>query len=297
MGVELTNDGAKIFLERFSNASATRSAVTKMRIGEAQTTPTVSSTSLTRQVPITGTEEVDSCDATTGWTAGTDTTGIAVNTVTFKTGTGSLTLAKTGTTGTVMSMSKTTTSRDFTSKDLWCRVYLTALSDLVSSGTAITVRFGSDSTNYYYKDLAIGSLAAGWNHLFFSSSDATGTAGSPVIGSSDYTEIRFNTDLAADTIAAGRIFVDIFELASTDDYVVGLASGYPTAPDNNLQNELRAEILDTYANGFNINAIAFTNTDGTPLYAIIGNFTAIGKTSNEQIVGVAKPRIRQKITL
>jgi len=248
----MTNGSVKTtkFLGDMLNAHflETTNPPTKMRIGDSSATVGVDDTVLGRKIPIDNTEAIDSFDATTGWNAGTDS-AVSLNTTTFKEGTGSISLAKSGTSGTVMSMSKTTTSRDFTSKDFWVWIYITSVTDLVASGTALTIRFGSDSSNYYYLDVDISDLSNGWNYITFNSSTATGTTSSPTIGACDYTYFAFNTDLAADTIAADRILIDDAKLASATDYDISLVATYPTVDTVELKAENRAQLTTVQANG------------------------------------------------
>ena len=224
------------------------SVPTKYKVGNGTTTPNVGNTTLNNKIPVDNTEQIDDCEATTGWSAGTDSV-IATNAVTFKQGTFSLTLSKTGTAGTTMSVDKTTTSLDFTSKDFWTWVYILDITDLVATGTALTIRFGSDNSNYYFLDVDITSLSNGWNYISFNSAGATGTTGSPVIAACDYTYFSFNTDLAADTIVADRIIFDDIKLASTTDYDVPFTVNYPLINSGDLSAETRATLTATQANG------------------------------------------------
>lgn len=295
MTVEITNDGIKIFLDGGVNNDAGRSftPISKLWLGQDQTNPLITSTDLVVPLPIdtSNVELVDDCE-TADWTEGTDSIAETLNSSTFKEGSNALNLGKSGTSGTTMSYSKTTTSVDFTSKKLFVWVYVTTLSDLVASGTAVTVRFGSDSSNYYYQDVAIGSLAAGWNLVVLDQASPTGTTGSPVVASCDYSEIIFNTDLAADTITLGDVVMDYWHVADSSDFARSFSSGYPSGPSDDLQVTLRGEITSVEMNGFQINGVAFKNTDSTPLTAMIGTTLVIGKDSSERLSFVGKIRGR-----
>lgn len=286
----ITNNGKKILLDRTYKVSPTYLAPTRFRIGQGQTGTSTSTTSLTRQVPFAGTEAVDSCDATTGWSAGTDS-AVATYSTTKKEGTNSLSIAKTGTAGTVFSISKTTTSRDYTSKDLHTWLYITALSDLVASGTAIVIRFGSDNSNYYYKNIDISALSAGWNLIVFSSAEATGTTGSPVIASCDYYEIRLNVDAAGDTVAANRCLLDDLKLASSDDYYKTFVATYPSVDETNLEVTTRCLVLASEANGYLINGLAIENADSSPLFLSVDEFIGESKTNTDELIFTVKDRV------
>lgn len=289
-GSIITNEGKKIFLDRTYNATATYTAPSLFKLGISETTPSVADTSLTREVPISGTETVDDCEATTGWSGGTDS-AVSLNSTTYKIGSGSLNIYKSGTTGTVFSASKTTTSVDFTSKDLHTWLYITDLTDLVSTGTAVTIRFGSDSSNYYYLDTTIGSLAAGWNLIVFNSSGATGSAGSPTITACDYYYIALNTDLAADTVAEGDVVIDDLKVASTDDYVKTFETGYPTINESTLEATTKCRVSTTEANGYNINALGLFNNDATKKMFSKFVFASESKETTDEIIFTIKDRI------
>ena len=213
-------------MERSYTDTAAQSIPSQFKIGRGTTDFAGTDIDLEEAVPISGTEQVDDCDATTGWVAGTDS-AVALNTTAFVQGTGSVSLEKSGTTGTTASMSKTTTSRDFTDKTFVLFIRITDLTDLVSAGTALNVRFGSDSSNYFQLDVAITELTTGFNYISFTSATATSTTGSPVLASMDFTEVIVNTDLSADTIAADRILFDDMKVASADDFLKALTVGFP----------------------------------------------------------------------
>lgn len=289
----IVDDGLKIMLNRTYKDTPDYEEPTVFKVGTGTTTAAGTDTDLESPVAITGTETIDDCEATTGWAAGTDT-AIATNAVTFKEGTKSLSVAKTGTAGTVFSMDKTTTSLDFTSKELFVWVFITDLTDLVTSGTAVTVRFGSDSGNYYEFDVAIGSLAAGWNSITFNTTTASSTTGSPTITACDYTYISFNTDLAADTVAADRVMVDDFKLASADDFIKTFESGFPTLDESTHEATTRCRVLSTQANGYDLAEFGTFNEDGTPLMFSRDVFTAISKSNTEEILFIAVDKIKRE---
>jgi len=251
------------FLQNTLNAKflGTDIQPSSFEIGDGTTAPSTGDTSLTRRIPVKNTEQIDDFDATTGWSAGTDS-AVSLNTTTFKQGTGSVSLAKSGTSGTSMSMDKTVTSLDFTSKDLWLWVYITDVTELVSSGTALTIRYGSDSSNYYYLDVAIGSLSDGWNYVTFNTSTASGTTGSPTIAACDYLYFAFNVDAAGDTIAADQIMIDDAKLAEEADYTLSFQTGYPVVTAAQYKAETRGRLGTTDANGSLISESGEINADG-----------------------------------
>jgi len=289
-GSIITNSGKKIILNRAYKTTPDYLEPTTFKVGIDNSTPAVADTDLDVPVPISGTEAVDDCE-TADWTDSADMTH-TLNASTFKEGSNSISLAKDAGTSTTFSTSKTTTSRDFTSKTLFVWVYLTAVADLVATGTdAITIRFGSASGDYYQKGWDISELAVGWNLLYFTSATADSTTGSPTIGACDYSFIQGTTDLAADTIAADRILMDDWKVASTDDFTKTFVSGYPSFDETNHEVEIRGILLSTEANGNNINGFGLFNTDGTVLMHSEDTFTAESKSSTDQFTFIVKDRI------
>ena len=289
-GGTVTNSGLNIMLDRTFNGSPTRSVISTYKVGSGTTTPAAGDTDLEIPVPLDGTEAVDDCE-TDNWTDDTDTDS-ALNNSTYKEGSNSISLEKDDTNGTAYGVFKTTTSRDFTSKTLFVWLYITDTTDLVASGTAVTIRFGSDASNYYYYNVNISSLSNGWNLIYFTSATATGTTGSPVIGSCDYSRILLNTDLAADTIAADRIMMDDWKLASSDDFTGSYETSYPSFDYTNNELEIQCRVTATQANNYAVSEFGLFNTDGTVLCYSHDVFTAISKTSTEEIILIAKSRLR-----
>lgn len=281
----ITTVGKQIILDRVYEVTPTKSAPQQFKVGITQADITTGTTALTLPVPIDSTEAIDDFEDYSTWTAGTDT-ALADNTSTFKENATSMSVAKSGTSGTSMSASKTVTSRDFTSKRFNIWIYITALSDLVTSGTAITIRYGSDSSNYYYLNTDISSLSSGWNYIIFTSATATGTTGSPVIATCDYLAIFFNTDLVADTIAANRILVDDANVASDDDFLKDFVSGYPSINNTTLESTYRCYLDSLQANGFDLDGVMILNKDGTPLVFAVDKFGPESKGNTDEFAYV-----------
>jgi hypothetical protein len=240
-------------------------------------------------VPITGTEAVDSCDATTSWSDSADMT-LSVNTTTFKEGTGSLNLTKDGTASASASTSKTTTSLDFTSKELSIWVYVadqTTL-DLFATSPCFEIRFGSDSSNYYFWQKDKADFSAGWN-LFtgLTSANADGTTGSPTIGACDYTFIQVTSVNATDVWIAGKVAMDDIKLISSDDYVKIFETSYPSVNYTTNEVTYRVRLATTQANGYSIQEVGFFNTDGTPLMDSADIINPFSKTDDDELIFVA----------
>jgi len=290
-GSIITNNGKKIIINRAYKTTPDYLEPSTFKIGILNGTPNVADTDLDVPVAISGTEAVDACEAITGWVDSADMT-ITTNAVTFKEGSNSLSLAKDAGSSVNFSTAKTTTSRDFTSKTLFVWLYITAVADLVATGTdCVTIRFGSAAGDYYQKGWDISVLTTGWNLLYFTSATADSTTGAPALGAMDYSFIQLTTDLAADTIAADRIFMDDWKIASADDFIKTYVSGYPTVDETNFEIEIRGQLLSTEGNGYDINGFALFNADGTPLMHSEDTFTAESKSSTDQFTFIVKDRL------
>lgn len=268
-------------------------APSRFKVGIDQTTAEDTDTDLDHPIPISGTEQVDSCDAITGWTDSADMT-ISVNSSTYLEGTGALNLTKDGSASATASTSKTVTSLDFTSKTLSVRVRInsTALA-LMATTDCITIRYGSDSSNYYQwtkdkTDMVQDSFAV-FDGL--DSSNADSTTGSPVETAMDYFYIAVTATASGDTWSAGDLIMDDILIASSDDYFKNFTSGYPSVDEDTLMVTLRGELLSTEANGYNVDGWAAFNTDGTAVLEGIDDFTDESKTATDEIIIVAKNRL------
>jgi len=285
--------GAKMTVEGFNNLLksgylATPNVPTKINVGISTSNPTQFDTALNKKIPIQNTEQADSCDATTGWSGGTDS-AVSLNTTIFKEGTGSLNIYKTGTTGTAFSASKTVTSLDFTSKDLWFFLYIEDITDLVSTGTAISIQYGSDNSNYYAFDIGISTLVDGWNYIKLNSSNISSTVGAPTITACDYFALIANVDLAADTVAEGDFMIDDIKLASSEDYDLDFDTDTLAVDETDNSVSYESTLSLTMANGYPITEQGHL-TDDDALYTHNVS-TADNKTTSELFI------IKEKIKL
>ena len=166
--------------------------------------------------------EVDDCDATTSWSGSTDATAIAVNTTAgkFKTRTGALDLGKSGVTQAFFQYIKTITKqRDFSDRVLGCFFYASSLSGLATTGTALRVKYGNDSSNYYYKDYYKADLIADWNFLYFKKDDSdVFTVGTLTDSQCDYFEIYFTMTAITDVVTSGVFILDNIFLVHEDHF-------------------------------------------------------------------------------
>lgn len=291
MGAVLTNSGVAILLNRAFKTTPDYSIPDQLRVGEAQAEPVVTDTGLTLPIPLSGTEAIDACDATTGWSGSTDASSITTNTTSFKEGTASLNMGKSGTSSASVSYSKTVTGLDFTSKTLFGWVYIDDPADLISSGTALSVRYGSDNSNYYQKDYDITDLDDGWNLISFTSSTVDSTTGTPVLTAMDYLAVVFYVDNASDTITHADLRMDDWKLGEDTDMVKTVDS--ITINETSRLVTIEATVLATEANGFNITGFEFRNDDSSPLNLCIAKVTTVSKTNTEELTAVQKIRYRR----
>ena len=290
MASVIATDALLIAMDRMYKSSPTYSEPSVFKVGVDQTTALVGDTDLDHPVAISGTESVDDCDATTSWTDSADMT-IALNTTTFKEGTGSLSLAKDGTASAKASTIKTTTSRDFTSKEfhIWIYVNSQGTLDKFATTDCLTIRFGSDSSNYsqWTKDKSFFSV--GWNLVdLLTTTNRDSQTGTHDLANSDFTFIQLTATGSGDTWAADEVLMDDIKLVSSGDYTKTLTSGFPSIDESTKEVTFRAELSSVEANGYLLNGFGIFNTDGTPKLDSIDDFMAESKTNTDNFIFTTK---------
>ena len=176
--------------------------------------------------------QLDSCDATTDWSAGTDGV-ITLNTTnaSVKEGTGCLNITKTGATQASVLFSKTIpTARDFTGTQFRLYFYCEDLTELAATGTAVQIRIGSDSSNYYYRNFTRTDISsAAWSSLTLdhNTSDTTnsGTTGTPTPTACDFIAINVTYASSSTTVSTGDMRMDDFRFNDEIDLNVDLTTG------------------------------------------------------------------------
>jgi len=286
---KITQSGHKISLNRTWKSSPDYTPATVFKIGTGTTTVTTTDTDLETPIPITGQETVDDCE-TADWTDSSDMT-TSLNSTDFRIGANSLNLTKDGTASADASTSKTTTSVDFTSKRLEVFIYIddqTTL-DLFETTNCITIRFGSDSSNYsqWTKDKA--DLSVGWNYINnLTTTNRDSQTGTHSLTASDYTFIQITATASGDTWASGKVAMDDWRVVSDDDLTKTFVSGYPSLDETNLQSTIRALLLSTEGNQHELTEYGLFNTDATPLMFSRADHTAVSKNIDTQIIYVKK---------
>jgi len=292
----LVNNGMKILINRGAKAVPDYTAPSRFKIGISQATVSISDNDLTLPIPITGTETIDDCEATTDWTAGTDG-AITTNSTTKKVGTYALNLTKdAGTVDNVIWYNESESSLDFTSKEIWGWIYIkdaTTLAKLHTT-TALEVRFGNDyDTNYYKKVYTNANLTTGWNVITFNTTTGT-QVGTVTLNACDSLAIKLTYTGTAITTSEGDIIIDNFVLASSGDYYKNIEAGYPTINETTFESDENYYLSSTDAVGFNITGIGSFNTDGTVLMSSAFSFTAQSKSDNDEISFHIKKRLTRR---
>ena len=286
----IANDALLIAMNRMYKSSPDYTAPSVFKVGVDQTTVTVNDTDLVHPVAISGTESVDNCDVTTGWTDSADMT-IAVNSTLFKEGVASLSLAKDGTSTVNANTSKTTTSRDFTSKELhiWIYVNTQATLDKFATTDCFTIRLGSGAANYsqWTKDKSFFSL--GWNLIDdLTVSNRDSETGTHVLNASDFTLVQLTSTASGDTWVANEVLMDDIKIISSDDFTKNLTAGFPSIDESTKNVTFRAELSSVEANGYLITGFGIFNTDSTAKLDSADDFPSESKTDTDNFIFTAK---------
>jgi len=288
-----TDKGRNILLDRGFNASPTRTQISVFKVGTGTTTPTVSDTDLETPVPITGTEQVDDCEAA-DWVDSADML-TSLNTTTYKQGTNSLNLIKDGTSSINAETNKATTSLDFTDKELSIWIYIVDAAALAKLETlnCLTIIFGSDSSNYYTWTKDNADLTAGeWNLIDgLTVATADSTTGTPVLTTMDYTSVQLTATGTAIVWIAGDFMMDDIKLISADDYVKTFETDYPTMDYTANEVTIRTRLNTLNANGYMISEVGLFNADGTRLMDSRDTFSPFSKSTNDEVIFITKNRI------
>lgn len=283
-GAKITQDGHIIAFRRLWESSPTKTTPSFFKIGISSTSPAVTNTDLINPIPITGQETVDDCE-TADWTDSTDMT-TSLNSTDFRIGSNSLNLTKDGTISANASTSKTTTSIDFDDKNLEVFIFVddqTTL-DLFATTDCLTIRFGSDSSNYYQWTKDKADFSVGWNYFSFNDDNEDSTTGTPDNNNMNYTFIQLTTTAIGDTWIAGKVAMDDWRVASSGDYTKIFVTGYPILDETNLQATIRTLVLSNEGNQHDLTEYGLFNTDLTPLMFSRAVHNAISKDSDTQVI-------------
>lgn len=291
-GQIITTKGKIIALHRTFEVSPSQTAPTKFRVGIGTNTPAITDTDMQNKIGIQNLEVVDTCDATTSWVANADLT-LSVNSSTFKTATGALNWTKTGTATANANADKATPSLDFTSKEItvWVNVNDGATLAKLATSNCFTLRFGSDSGNYYQWQKNASFFATGWNLVNGLTTGTATTTGSPVTTACDYTFVQITSTAAGDTWTSGKVIVDDIKLVSSADYDKTIEAGYPIIDETAQSSEIKGIIAITEAEGNPLTEFGLINTDGTIKLFSRSVHVVINKTNAVQINYVEKDKV------
>ena len=276
--------------EKFLGTSS-EGTISQLQVGIGTTVAAIGDTSLEIAVPISNGTVNDNGDNTlTGSSGGDNSTD---NTTTFKPGAGesddtSQNLIANGTNATkIWTISNLaslgvniTGTQPF---GLW--FYINDAADLakfVSSGTALEIKLGSDSSNYFSLTKESSDLAVGWNWITSNTVNVedlteTLTVGSPI----DTFIIEVTTNNASDTFSSGDVIYDLLRQWAPSDLVKSMDANFPSYNSSTKEISSQATLSLLEANGFPISEALIRNTDGTGWTR--DTFTPFSKSSTEEL--------------
>ncbi len=272
-GSTITNLGIDIIMDRLITAVPTLSTISQFQVGVGTTTPAVADTALEIAVPIDNGTVNDNGDNTlTGSSGGDNTTD---NTTTFKQGAGLSDATAQNLIANSSNATKIWTISDLSSLGnnitqtlpfgLWIFILdQTALDKFITSGTALEIKLGSDSSNYFSLTKTAANLTTGFNWITSNTvnvEDLTETG--TVSGNVDTFIIEITTNNATDTFVAGDVVYDLLRTWAPSDLVKNMESGFPSDDTTAKEVTSRMVLLSTEANGFPITELGVFNTDGT----------------------------------
>lgn len=273
-GSTMNRQKKQVYIYRGNTANGSLSSTqylppSQLKVGIANGTPNSLNTDLTNAIPIQDGTVLDTCeDAFTGSSGGDNSTD---NTSTFKIGANQTddtaqNLIANGTNASKVWTKTLSTNATATSKTgFWIYILdATALAKFVSSGPALELRLGSDSSNYYSETYEDGDLATGWNWIDMGVLNALTETGT-VSGNIDTCVVVITTNNSSDTFSAGDVIIDLIRQWTDSDEYTQIVSGYPTINVSALQSTERYFVGSSKANGFLVDCTAPFNADSTPL--------------------------------
>ena len=285
----ITNTGKRIFLQRHYQPVPVVTAPTQFKTGQGQTSPTITDTDLQDSVPIYGENILNTCDVVTGWTGNADTS-FSVNTVTKKKGVASLQVTKTGISTNLALATITVTPISFVDKEFSIWIYFKDASMLTKLAvSALSVRFGTDASNYYQWDVPKSALNTGWNLITHKViAGASSTVGTPTPTNMAWIQVQLNTTAVNISWVAGDCMFDDVKAISSANYFKTYESGYPELDIPNIQAEIRFRLSTVEANGYLIGETGLFNTDPTPLIESRDIFAPLSKSESDELLFVVK---------
>ncbi len=228
VGSIFVNTGKQIVLNRSYKATPDYTVVTEFKVGISNTDPAVGDTDLDVAIPIEDGTVNDNGDNTlTGSLGGDNSTD---NTTTFKPGAGTTDDTAQNLIANGTNVSKVWTIANLASLGtiisplepfgMWFFILDTTTRDkFLTAGTALEIRLGSDTSNYFSLTRTVSQLTTGFNWITSGTTivqdlTETGTVVVPI----DTFQILVTTNLAADTFIAGDVIYDLLRQWSTRDW-------------------------------------------------------------------------------
>jgi len=297
VGGVITTNGKNVMLNRTYKSSPDYTTPSVFSLGIGLTTPVAADTAVEIRVPIEdGTTNDDGSNTLTGSSGGANSTN---NTTTFKQGGGNSDVTAQNLIANDTNVNKIWTIADLSSAGTnmtaaepmayWLYIKdATALAKIVS----VTVRLGSDASNYHYQTTLVANLAVGWNWITSETTNVedlteTGT----VAGNIDTFVLVIVTNNATDTFVAGDVVYDLLRQWAAADLIKIFSSGYPTFDEVNQVVTIRAHLTSIQANGFDLSEFAVLNTDGTPKLTSHDVITAESKSDTDEFIFIIEDEL------
>lgn len=285
-------------MDRAYEPTPTFTAPTVFKVGIGQATPVATDTDLTQPVPISNGTVNDNGDNTlTGSSGGDNSTD---NTTTFKAGAGLSDVTAQNLIANNTNVTKIWTIADLSSLGtnitgtkpfaIWLFIKdSTALAKLKTSGTAVEIKLGSDSSNYFSKTYTTSELVVGFNWLDSGTTNVNAlTETGTVSGNIDTFIIEITTNNSTDTFVAGDVIYDLLRQWVAGDLTKAINASYPIIDNTALTVEIRGDLSSVEANGFDLNGYGLFNTDSTELSEGIDSFTSESKTDTDEFIFTTK---------
>lgn len=290
MAGKILNVGVDLLAERFLGTSS-EATITRFKVGIGTTAPSISDTALEIAIPIEDGTALDNGDNTlTGSSGGDNSTD---NTTTFKEGAGLTDVTAQNLIANNTSVTKIWTIADLSSLGtnasetqpfgLWFFIKdATALAKLKTSGTALEIKIGSDSSNYFSLTKTVADLAVGFNWITSNTVNVNAlTETGTVSGNIDTFIIEVTTNNATDTFVAGDVIYDLLRQWAAADLVKTIEASFPSYNSSVKEITSRMVLSLVQANGFDLTEILIENASSTGWSR--DTFTAFSKSDTEEL--------------
>jgi len=289
-----TEDGKIVDNNRTYKAVPDYTTVSKFGVGIKQGTLLAADTDLDYVVPINNGTVNDNGDNTfTGSSGGDNSTD---NTTTFKPGAGETDNTAQNLISNNTNVTKIWTIADLSSSGInaiadqpfamW--IYIkdaAALAKFLIAGTALEIKLGSDSSNYYSKTFELTDLATGWNWITSNTvnvEDLTETG--TVVGDIDTFLIEIITNNATDVFIAGDVIYDLLRQWEVTDTVKTFIAGFPAIDEGTFKVKIKGSLTSVQANGFDLSGFKVLNTDTVPKVTDLSDYTAESKSDTDEFI-------------